>query len=202
MGKAMTDKLVELTWKLQQLDRDGGIMTKQKKIFAIWKAKRNMLLDIRKNGFIMSRDIIDFCNLKETAKTLSLPMEIERVITGIGDRTLDGLDQIGLLNADIPFGSGTRMEIKAKAHYEKGNKDTDKIELDWIIYDEATNSNLNTRLKAARYSNVVKALFSIYDNSPIQTYSNILAGKSYGIIYNIFVIGIEQLFMSIKEKYL
>lgn len=201
MGKAMTDKLIELTMNINRLDRDcnNKLIAKIKKTFLIWKAKRSMLRDIRSNGFIMPKDIIDFSILNDTAKVLGLQMDMENVSIRTGDNIQDNVDQLAILKADVKFDKKRRMTITAKAHYEKGSKG--EIDMSWHIYEIPSDTN-NRRLRSESYSKSVKALFNVYDHSPVNTYSNILAGKSYGIIYNIFVIGIEELFMSIKEKYL
>lgn len=189
--KKMVQYLIDLMFSLDTIDRETKFFKKykMKKIIKEYKTK---ILDLTLRSSYTSRDLISFAQLSKTGAAYGLKMSDVKMSYNLNEFPMV-MSLYCMLH--LPDPKSPYLHIMAKANLVDMN-DTGDIDMIWEFSKSQIFEDSTADYK--RFSTRLNTIPSVVNHAG---FTSELAAKTYLVMKNTFIIGIESLFDCIKDKY-
>ena len=199
MEKTMTDKLIilitssmnNMKWMYKNRFISNIIIRRE-----IRKFRKELLNELKSTGSYSPKFIVDMCNMKYISEMHGFTEHDPTIIISSlneGDFSVT-YARAGKIIIDIELNSTSNIQIEFKSYYSMEDESTN---ISWYIYPRDPNSST----ASMNYTKTVKNIEREKKSNSTQMV-DILYSQAYDILYNRFIMLIEDICDGIKESYL
>lgn len=199
MEKTMTDKLIifitssmnNMKWMYKNRFIRNIIIRRE-----IRKFRKELLNELKSTGSYSPKFIVDMCNMKYISEMHGFTEHDPTIIISSlneGDFSVT-YARAGKIIIDIELNSTSNIQIEFKSYYSMEDESTN---ISWYIYPRDPNSST----ASMNYTKTVKNIEREKKSNSTQMV-DILYSQAYDILYNRFIMLIEDICDGIKESYL
>ena len=199
MEKTMTDKLIifitssmnNMKWMYKNRFIRNIIIRRE-----IRKFRKELLNELKSTGSYSPKFIVDMCNMKYISEIHGFTEHDPTIIISSlneGDFSVT-YARAGKIIIDIELNSTSNIQIEFKSYYSMEDESTS---ISWYIYPRDPNSST----ASMNYTKTVKNIEREKKSNSTQMV-DILYSQAYDILYNRFIMLIEDICDGIKESYL